>query len=44
MAVRVGTFLQAGLENLFPDDAFIGEESVARDRALLARLKQPGSS
>jgi fructose-1,6-bisphosphatase/inositol monophosphatase family enzyme len=34
--------LTAGLENLFPDDAFIGEESVARDRALLARLKQPG--
>jgi fructose-1,6-bisphosphatase/inositol monophosphatase family enzyme len=34
--------LAAGLKTLFPDDAIIGEESVAKDRSLLARLKQPG--
>jgi fructose-1,6-bisphosphatase/inositol monophosphatase family enzyme len=34
--------LAAGLQKLFPGDAVIGEEAVAKDRTLLARLKQPG--
>jgi fructose-1,6-bisphosphatase/inositol monophosphatase family enzyme len=34
--------LAAGLKSLFPDDAIIGEEAVAKDRSLLNCLKQPG--